>query len=321
MANNDFSQANSMAAASAIMLQAVQEITGSNNHQQDGEKEPEQYSMNSNLFPCICVAMYETILSPQFFEENMNEGEEEFYYDTVDFDDWKKELTKVCQDYLDEHVTDGLRNYGLVGIEAEDIWSPKYYNYHQDELNMTVSMAEGWQEIMKEKIEAWRGRQDVQEYISENWRSYDGYMNFMPESLDELLEEDDVYRQLAGYLTLAMLVEGTLRPYGDILEDLYYSMDDFSDYDRVNVIEEYYDDIDEANKLLRLWNNDDDWNELYWSLREKIGSPWRRDSRYDHLDGIKDCGFSWQADSEGKRMLFWAVKQELTVQDLYDMAA
>ena len=317
-------QTDSMAAASAILLQAASGITDVNN----GHQEPagdsgdcEVYHMTSGLFSCVCVAMYETLLSPQVFEDHMNDGEEEFYYDTVDFDDWKKSLTEAAQDYLDDSVIDSLRNYGLLGIKATGIWSPKYYNYHQDELEMTITMQKDWQKIMAEKVAAWQDRDDVKKYISKYWHSYSGYVNLMPESLDEVLTEHDEDRQLAAYLTLAMLVEGTLRPYDEILEDLYYRMDDFSDYHRVNVIEEYYRDAFEAQELIKLWDDDLRWNELYWTLCEKIGMPWRYDNDYDRLDGKKDCCFGWQADSDGKRMLFWAVKQELTVKELQDMAA
>ena len=313
-------QANNMAAASAIMLQAGQAITGSNNHQQE-QKEPEHYFMTSGLFSCVCVAMYETLLSPQVFEEHMNDDEEEFYYDTVDWDGWKKALTEAAQDYLDDTVIDVLRDYGLLGIKAQDIWSPKYYNYHQDELEMSINMVAGWQQIMAEKVAAWQDNEAVKRYISKHWRSCSGYVNFMPESLDEILTEDNEDRQLAAYLTLALVAEGVDLDYGNIMEDLYYRMDDFSDYDRVNVIEEYYGDANEAQDLLALWQDDLKWNELYWDLRNKIGSPWRYDKDCERLDGVKDCGFEWQADSDGKRMLFWAVKQELTVKDLYDMAA
>lgn len=313
-------QANNMAAASAIMLQAGQAITGSNNHQQE-QKEPERYFMTSGLFSCVCVAMYETLLSPQVFEEHMNDDEEEFYYDTVDWDDWKKALTEAAQDYLDDTVIDVLRDYGLLGIKAQDIWSPKYYNYHQDELEMSINMVAGWQQIMAEKVAQWQDNEAVKRYISKHWRSCSGYVNFMPESLDEILTEDNEDRQLAAYLTLALVAEGVDLDYGNIMEDLYYRMDDFSDYDRVNVIEEYYGDVNEAQELLALWQDDLKWNELYWDLRNKIGSPWRHDKDCERLDGVKDCGFEWQADSDGKRMLFWAVKQELTVKDLYDMAA
>ena len=321
-------QANSMAAASAIMLQAGQAITASIGNQAiTARQEPsgeagdgEVYNMTSNLFPCICVAMYETVLSPNFFLESMNDGEDQYMYDTLDWQDWKTELLKVSQDYIDSNVIDSLKNYGLLKIEACSIWSPKYYNYHQDELVMDVTMQQDWQDTMKEKIEAWRGRQDVIDYIKKYWRSYSGYVNFMPESLDEILTEDDEDRQLAAYLTLAMLVEGTLRPYDEILDELYYSMNDsFCDYERVNVLAEYMDE-QEADKLLTLYNNDDDWNDLYWRLVEKIGFVWLHEGP-DSLRGKKDSDYEFNAKSDGERLLFWAIEKELTVKELQDMAA
>ena len=321
-------QANSMAAASAIMLQAGQAITASIGNQAitarqepDGEAiDGEVYNMTSNLFPCICVAMYETVLSPNFFLESMNDGEDQYMYDTLDWQDWKTELVKVSQDYIDSNVIESLKNYGLLKIEACSIWSPKYYNYHQDELVMDVTMQQDWQDTMKEKIEAWRGRQDVIDYIKKYWRSYSGYVNFMPESLDEILTEDDEDRQLAAYLTLAMLVEGTLRPYDEILDELYYSMNDsFCDYERVNVLAEYMDE-QEADKLLTLYNNDDDWNDLYWRLVEKIGFVWLHEGP-DSLRGKKDSDYEFNAKSDGERLLFWAIEKELTVEELQDMAA
>jgi hypothetical protein len=317
-----------MAAASAIMLQAGQAITASIGNQAitarqepDGEAiDGEVYNMTSNLFPCICVAMYETVLSPNFFLESMNDGEDQYMYDTLDWQDWKTELVKVSQDYIDSNVIESLKNYGLLKIEACSIWSPKYYNYNQDELVMDVTMQQDWQDTMKEKIEAWRGRQDVIDYIKKYWRSYSGYVNFMPESLDEILTEDDEDRQLAAYLTLAMLVEGTLRPYDEILDELYYSMNDsFCDYERVNLLAEYMDE-QEADKLLTLYNNDDDWNDLYWRLVEKIGFVWLHEGP-DSLRGKKDSDFEFNAKSDGERLLFWAIEKELTVEELQDMAA
>ena len=321
-------QANSMAAASAIMLQAGQAITASIGNQaitarQEPDSEAdggEVYNMTSGLFPCVCVAMYETVLSPNFFMESMNDGEDQYTYDTLDWQDWKKELTKVAQSYLDTNVIDSLKDYGLLNIEACSIWSPKFYNYSQDELVMDVTMQQGWQDIMAAKIDDWRGRQDVIDYIKKYWRSYSGYVNFMPESLDEVLTEDDEERQLAAYLTLAMLVEGSLKPCDEIMDELYYSMNEkFCDYERVNLLAEYMD-ADEADRLLDLYNNDDDWNDLYWRLVEKIGFRWLHEGP-DCLRGKKDSDFEFDAKSDGERLLFWAVEKELTVEDLYSMAA
>ena len=316
--------ANIQAEASAIMLQAVTAITDVNNRHQEADKEAEHgevYNMTSNLLPCVCVAMYETLLSPSFFEDSLNDGDEEFYYSTVNFDDWKKELTIKAGEYIEDHIIESLRNYGCLNIEAVSIWSPKFYNYHQDELVMDVTMVQDWQSIMAEKIESWRGRQDVEKYINKHWHCYSGYVNFMPESLDEILTERDEERQLAAYLTLAMLVEGCLKDSGDIMEELYYSMENFSDYERINVIEEYFSDSFEADKLLSLWHDDLKWNELYWRLRDKIGSPWRHDKATECLSGKKDCCFDFQADSDGKRLLFWAAIHQHTVDDLYKMTA
>lgn len=313
-------QANNMAAASAIMLQAGLAIADSN-RQQQAAKESEVYNLSSGLFPCVCVAMYETLLSPQFFEDNINEGEEEFSYITVDFDDWKKSLAEAAQDYLKDSIIDVLRDYGLLDIKATGIWSPTYYNFNQDELIMDVTMQQGWQSIMAAKVAAWQDREDVKAYISKHWRSFSGYVNFMPESLAEVLTEEDEERQLAAYLTLALVAEGVNLDCGDIMEDLYYRMDDFSDYHCYNAIEEHYADTDEADKLLDVWNDDSRWDMLYWSLVEKIGSPWSHDKDCERLSGKADPCFGWRADSDGKKLLFWAVKQQLTVKDLQDMAA
>lgn len=309
---------NIQAEASAIMLQAVTAITG---QAQDEPTKDNCYKLSSGLLPCCCVAMYNTIISPENIEQNLNDGEEEFCYCTINFDDYKKTLAEAAQDYINDNIIDSLRNYGLINIEAMGISSPKYYNYSTDELIMAVTMVEDWKTIMQEKIDAWRGCNDVERYIAEHWHSYSGYINFMPESLDDVLTEDNERRQLAAYLTLAMVAEGCIEDADTIMEDLYYRMDDFSDYKRINVLAEYYNSEAEADRMAELWNDDTKWNDLYWDLRHKVGEPWRKDDGSRRLSGIEDSGYIWQADSEGKRLLFWAVKNHLTVNDLYRMAA
>ena len=310
-----------MAQASAIMLQAVTAITTSHQEAQEAPKEPEVYNMTSNLFPCVCVAMYETVLSPNFYLESMNEGDDPYYYTTLDWSDWKTELTKQAQEYIDANVIGSLQDYGLLKIEADHIWSPKYYNYHNDELVMTITMQQGWQQIMAQKVQEWQNNEAVKKYISTYWRSYSGYVNFMPETLAEVLTEDDEDRQLAAYLTLAMLVEGSLRPYSEVHEWLYDAMScNFGDYERVNVINEHYDDECEAEELQQLYANDDAWNELYWNLAHTIGFKWLHEGP-DYLRGKKDSDYEFRPKSDGERLLFWAVENQLTVAYLRRLAA
>lgn len=315
------SSINTMAQASAIMLQAVTAITTAYQEAQEAPKEPEVYNMTSNLFPCVCVAMYETVLSPNNYLEYMNDGDDPYYYTTMDWSDWKTELVKVAQKYIDDNVIDCLQDYGLLKIEADHIWSPKYYNYDQDELCMTITMQQGWQQIMAQKVQEWQDNEAVKKYISTYWRSYSGYVNFMPETLAEVLTEDDEERQLAAYLTLAMLVEGELKPCGEIMDELYYSMTEkFSDYERVNVIDEHYDDECEAEELQQVYANDYEWNQLYWDLAHTIGFKWLHEGP-DYLRGKKDSDYEFRPKSDGERLLFWAVENQLTVDDLRRLAA
>ena len=309
-----------MAQASAIMLQAVTAITTAYQEAQEAPKEPEVYNMTSNLFPCVCVAMYETVLSPNFYLEYMNDGDDPYYYTTMDWSDWKTELVKVAQKYIDDNVIDCLQDYGLLKIEADHIWSPKYYNFHQDELNMTISMQQGWQQIMAQKVAEWQDNEAVKKYISTYWHSYDGYINFMPETLAEVLTEDDEDRQLAAYLTLALLVQNQLYSASEIMEDLYYRMDDFSDYQSANVIDEHYDCEADGWELQKLWNNDTAWNQLYWDLAHTIGFKWLHEGP-DYLRGKKDSDYEFRPKSDGERLLFWAVENQLTVDDLRRLAS
>ena len=61
--------------------------------------------------------------------------------------------------------------------------------------------------------------------------------------------------------------------------------------------------------------------ELRIAKRDGFRFPLLAVPNENRLDGKKDCGYEWRADSDGKRLLFWAIKQELTVKDLQDMAA
>lgn len=315
MINTDF-----MAAASAAALSAGQAIIEGVKNQAPAASDSENvYSMGSGLFPCVFVGMYGTILSPGDYEAWADEGEEEFYYNLVDYTEWKKALTEAAQEYINENVIGCLKNYGLLKIEATGIWSPKYYNYRNDELLMDLTMQQGWQQIMAAKVAEWKDNTEVQEYIHTYWKSRSGYVNFMPESLNEILTETDRERQLAAYLTLAMVTEGVNMDAGDCMEALYYSLtEDFAGCRCINVLAEYIGD-EEAEDLLRVWDDDDAWNSLYWSIADKQGFPWfvEESKRLHAKEGLN----TFEANSEGKRLLFWAVQNGYTLQDLKDMAA
>ena len=283
------------------------------------------FYLNSNLFPLVCVQMYETQLSPSAYEDymrNLDEGEPDgdFTYYVVNYEDWKKELVLVATNYIKQNFLPLLQKYGVESIEGTGIWSPKYYNYTGDALEMTITMKEGWEQTMEESLQKFAEITDCRRYVCENWHSHSGFISFMPKTVEDVLTERDEERRLAAYLTLALVYEDVLEDAGDSLENLWEAgMYEFSDYDHINVLEEYMGDG--YMELIDLYNNDLKWNELYWQLVAKIGFPWLHEPETLSLEGKKDCDYQFNANCDGKRLLFWAAIHQHTVKDLYDMAA
>lgn len=285
------------------------------------------FNINSNLFPLVCVQMYETQLSPMAYEDYMREldkGEPDgdFTYYTVDYSDWKKELVTVATNYIKENFLKVLKKYGVEDIKGTGIWSPREYNFTGDALDMEITMQDGWEAIMERSLQTFSEISDCRRYVCENWHSRSGFISFMPQTVEDVLTESDEERRLAAYLTLALVYEDVLEPAGDSLENLWEAgMYEFSDYDHINVIDEYMNNEDETARLIDLWNDDDRWNELYWRLAEKVGFLWLHEPETLCLEGKKDSDYQFNANSDGKRLLFWAAIHQHTVEDLYSMAA
>lgn len=287
----------------------------------------ETFSMNSNLFPVVCVQMYETQLSPMAYEDYMREldkGEPDgdFTYYTVDYNDWKKELTTIATNYIRHNFLPVLRKYGVEDIKGTGIWSPREYNFTGDALDMEITMQQGWEAIMERSLQTFAEITDCRKYVCDNWHSRSGFISFMPETVEDVLTESDDERRLAAYLTLALVYEDVLETAGDSLENIWEAgMYEFSDYEHINVLDEYMNDENETQRLIDLWNDDDRFNELYWQLANKLGFPWLHEPETMALEGKKDSDYNFNADSAGKRLLFWAAIHQHTVSDLYSMAA
>ena len=285
------------------------------------------FNINSNLFPLVCVQMYDTQLNPSAYEDYMREldkGEPDgdFTYYTVDYSDWKKELVKVATNYIKVNFLKVLKKYGVDDIKGTGIWSPREYNFTGDALDMEITMQDGWEAIMERSLQTFSEISDCRRYVCENWQSCSGFISFMPQTVEDVLTESDEERRLAAYLTLALVYEDVLEPAGDSLENLWEAgMYEFSDYDHINVLEEYLGDADETARLIDLWNDDYRWNELYWRLAEKVGFLWLHEQETLCLEGKKDSDYQFNANSDGKRLLFWAAIHQHTVEDLYSMAA
>ncbi|MBO4719991.1 MAG: hypothetical protein J5658_08970 [Prevotella sp.] len=289
----------------------------------------ESFAISSNLFPCVYVGMYESLLSPTRYEEDMSncmcDDEHPFSYTVVDNDTWRKEIVKCATNFINENVVPMMKKYGLESIDVEKIHSPQYYNFESDCLYFTVNMAANFRELMHKYLAEFRKDEKFEKYIEEHWYSHSGFCSFMPQDFDDIEEFDDEERCIGAYLTLCLLNENGIGLAEEFYEDcgewLWENTEAAETYD---MLEEQNDQLDsfDCEELVRCYRNDNKWNEIYWNLVSKFGGfPWLHESSTKCLDAKHDGCVSKYAENDGMRLLFWAAQQGHTVQDLERLAA
>ena len=288
------------------------------------------FSISTALFPCVEVSMYESVLSSGKFAEERAAGEGKFVYVVVDDVAWDNQLAECADDYIQERVLPVLTKYGVKAIKGLNISSPKYYNFETDRLEMSVTMKRGWECTMKKYMQNFKNESVLQKYIKDHFCSCSGFISLMPESMEEIVEyalkEESAYnsdkeRGLAAYLTLALLYENALDVEHQSMFELAESMNEtFTEYSYVNVLEEYYTKVEDAQQLLDLFDNDLKWDMLQWELFDKLGAPWERNKGCEILHGKQEWYFSVSAANSAEKLLFWSAQHGYTVEDLYRMA-
>ena len=89
------------------------------------------YVQNTNLFP----GFYETCLYDTEFFDNENENERENEIDNFNFDSYKNAVSKGVVLYWSTF----FENDSIIkSIKFVDLWSPEYYNYTTDMVNIKV---------------------------------------------------------------------------------------------------------------------------------------------------------------------------------------
>lgn len=130
----------------------------------------------------------------------------------------------------------------VLGAENPEIDSPRYYNFRNDELFADVELRDDWKDEMRHFIALnydW-----LQERVHDDWTSYDGFMSFMDNDIDEwgehLFEEEDVryISTMLGY----MMYQSNKGIRNDLvmsaIEDIYDSTYVFITEDAENRIKE-----------------------------------------------------------------------------------
>lgn len=127
----------------------------------------------SNLYNSDMLYNFEREYLPKgFCWEFVNGGFDKFCKETCE--DW----VDAMSDNFDENPLD-------MKLKYKSLWSPKYYNYSTDKINIEVDI-----NLAKLKKFCWKdNRDEFDEYLNKHWSSHDGFISFIPNNVREFEEE------------------------------------------------------------------------------------------------------------------------------------
>lgn len=118
--------------------------------------------------------------------DELDEGE---YYDFIEPDGYKNFEKSVCEQAVDALFYSMDDAPEITGMKFIALHSPKFYNFETDKVEIEIDC--DWQHILDEaRI---KNRNAFNEYLRENFTSYDGFVSFVPNNAGEFfakLDED-----------------------------------------------------------------------------------------------------------------------------------
>lgn len=146
------------------------------------------------------------------FEERYVDPHPKFYAAWEDY---------ICKEYtrlMWERFLDRDKDHIITSMQYDHLWSPAYYNFETDKLVLRLTcnfdLLEKW---IQEHLD------DFRKYLKDVWSSYDGFISFVPNTYERLI--DSIwYRKicLEYYIRGLMMAD----PYIDE-DDEFYGSDEF----------------------------------------------------------------------------------------------
>ena len=119
-----------------------------------------------------------------YYQGDLRDEHPEYQHLTEDdldfrYSDYEKDVALGFLEVWENHAPEDI----VESVEFDAIDSPRYYNFRNDRLFAFVELKEGWEDVMRHFIASnydW-----LQERIHDDWTSYDGFMSFMDNDVDE----------------------------------------------------------------------------------------------------------------------------------------
>ena len=168
--------------------------------------------LNSNLFPIISVAMYGTYLEPDsMFDSYMIESDKEegyihfdldYFWENFQYDKYRLAIQERAHSFINGKHSE---NNVWVLIKAGEIYSPKFYNFSNDEIDLDVTFS-------KSKVlnEVNKNITKFNEFLKERYSSRDGFNSFTANNYIEWLEDYNDEKDTAIGAVLTYLFQETI---------------------------------------------------------------------------------------------------------------
>lgn len=138
------------------------------------------------------------------------------YMDIVkeNYTEYEIDVAKAVCEFLTEKVTEMLGT--KVEFEFQNIYSPKYYNYRNDSINVKLNC--DTDVFMKNLLKYIKNHlADFKEYIESNYTSYDGFMSYYSNDVNDWLKNEYNDHEIGSMLEFALRSH-----YDDIETDMMY---------------------------------------------------------------------------------------------------
>lgn len=147
-------------------------------------------------------------------EERAKKGLDEIGYDDIEFDyaDYNERVSEEATNFVSSEIDIPM------DIKYQSLSSPKYYNYANDSINIEVDITED--ALATLVIYLGDNAEEFENYISDNYTSYDGFSSHYSNDSDDwmteyMLEIEDNSHILGALLGFILENEGVT------IEDMY----------------------------------------------------------------------------------------------------
>lgn len=177
-------------------------------------KNTDLVELTTSTLPIINVGMYHGELNPDYiiYIDEESEYTEDEYWENWDNEKYNNFILKSAREFIKENVTPYFRklNLGVKTIKVERIYSPKQYNYGDDQLYFTLAVRkEKFIENILKKLNSDDenySEENMDEWLSEEYKSRPGFISYMPQRKKDLIgcldvKDDDYERGIAAFLT------------------------------------------------------------------------------------------------------------------------